>query len=126
MPRFSLLLLAAAALSAQTPAEIEKKQLDYTRSHYTKYDFQIPMRDGVKLFTSVYAPKDQSTPYPILMRRTPYSVGPYGADNYPNVVGPSEAAEKEAFIFVYQDVRGRYLSEGTFSDVPAHKTKSAG
>src|SRR5271166_3718890 len=126
MPRLIVALLAVSALCAQTPAEIEKKQLDYTRSHYTKYDFHIPMRDGVKLFTSVYAPKDQSSTYPILMRRTPYSVGPYGADNYPNVVGPSEAAEKEGFIFVYQDVRGRYLSEGTFSDIPAHKTKFAG
>src|SRR5271166_6868441 len=123
MIRFSLVLLAAASLSAQTPTptEIEKKQLEYTRSHYTKYDFHIPMRDGVKLFTSVYAPKDLSTTYPILMRRTPYSVGPYGADNYPNVVGPSEAAEKEGFIFAYQDVRGRYLSEGTFSDVPVRQ-----
>ena len=125
MPRLIVALFAASALCAQTPAEVEKKQLDYTRSHYTKYDFHIPMRDGVKLFTSVYAPKDQSTTYPILMRRTPYSVGPYGADNYPNVVGPSEAAEKEGFIFVYQDVRGRYLSEGTFFDIPAHKTKFA-
>ncbi len=126
MPRLIVALLAASALCAQTPAEVEKKQLNYTRSHYTKYDFHIPMRDGVKLFTSVYAPKDQSTTYPILMRRTPYSVGPYGADNYPNIAGPSEAAEKEGFIFVYQDVRGRYLSEGTFSDIPAHKTKFAG
>src|SRR5208337_331958 len=103
MPRLIVALLAVSALCAQTPAEIEKKQLEYTRSHYTKYDFHIPMRDGVKLFTSVYAPKDLSTPYPILMRRTPYSVGPYGADNYPNIVGPSEAAEKEGFIFAYQD-----------------------
>ena len=126
MVRFFALTLLAASVLAQTPAEIEKKQLDYTRSHYTKYDFHIPMRDGVKLFTSVYAPKDLSTTYPILMRRTPYSVGPYGADNYPNVVGPSEAAEKEGFIFAYQDVRGRYLSEGKFSDIPAHKTKFAG
>src|SRR6202166_721343 len=121
-PILVVLLFSAFAL-AQPSQEAIRKQLEYTRSHYTKYDFHIPMRDGVKLFTSVYAPKDQSTTYPILMRRTPYSVGPYGADNYPNVVGPSEAAEKEAFIFAYQDVRGRYLSEGTFSDIPAHKTK---
>jgi uncharacterized protein len=113
--------LLVVALSAQTPAEIEKKQLEYTRSHYTKYDFRIPMRDGVKLFTTVYAPKDLSQPFPILMTRTPYSVGPYGADNYRTVVGPSEACEKEGFIFAYQDVRGRYLSEGTFIDMPPHK-----
>ncbi len=123
MVRFLPVLLYAGALCAQTPAEIEKKQFEYTRSHYTKYDFRIPMRDGVKLFTTLYAPKDLSIPYPILMRRTPYSVAPYGADNYPNLLGPSEAAEKEGFIFAYQDVRGRYLSEGTFSDIPPHKTK---
>jgi hypothetical protein len=99
-----------------------KKQLEYTRSHYTKYEFRIPMRDGIKLFTAVYVPKDLSQPYPILMQRTPYSVGPYGADNYRSVVGPSELAEKEGFIVAYQDVRGRYLSEGTFIDVPPHKT----
>jgi putative CocE/NonD family hydrolase len=78
------------------------------------------MRDGVKLFTVVYAPKDLSQPYPILMMRTPYSVGPYGIDNYRSVIGPSELAEKEGFIFAYQDVRGRYLSEGKFIDIPAH------
>ena len=84
------------------------------------------MRDGVKLFTSVYVPKDRSQSYPILMERTPYSVAPYGVDNYRPVPGPSEAFTKEGFIFVYQDVRGRYLSEGQFIDVPVHKTRLAG
>jgi putative CocE/NonD family hydrolase len=112
---------------AQTPLTADqKKQLDYTRSHYTKYEYKIPMRDGVKLFTSVYVPKDLAQAYPILMQRTPYSVGPYGVDNYRPVVGPSEPAEKEGFIFVYQDVRGRYMSEGTFIDVPPHKTSFSG
>lgn len=100
----------------------EKQQLEYTRAHYTKCDFRIPMRDGRKLFTAVYVPKDLSQRYPILLLRTPYSVAPYGTDNYRPTVGPSEAAEKEGFIFAYQDVRGRYLSEGTFIDVPPHKT----
>ncbi len=84
------------------------------------------MRDGVKLFTTVYVPKDASQPYPILMERTPYSVAPYGIDNYRSVIGPSEAAEKEGFIFVYQDVRGRCMSEGEFVDVPFHKTHFSG
>src|SRR5450631_1700809 len=114
------LLVCSAVLHvawAQAPPNPEmKKQLEYTRSHYTKYEFRIPMRDGLKLFTSVYVPKDLSQPYPIIMQRTPYSVGPYGIDNYRAVVGPSEPAEKEGFIFAYQDVRGRYLSEGTFID----------
>jgi putative CocE/NonD family hydrolase len=119
-------LLCTAVLRiawAQAPIGADaKKQLDYTRSHYTKYEFRIPMRDGVKLFTAVYVPKDLSQPYPVIMQRTPYSVGPYGIDNYRPVIGPSELAEKEGFIFAYQDVRGRYLSEGTFIDVPPHKT----
>ena len=112
----------AGILLAQPPADPRKAQLEYTRAHYTKYDYRIPMRDGVKLFTSVYVPKDTSQPYPILMQRTPYSVGPYGIDNCRPVLGPSELFTKEGFIFVYQDVRGRYLSEGKFVDIPPHKT----
>ena len=102
-----------------------KKMLDNTRSHYTKYDYRIPMRDGVKLFTSVYVPKDRTQTYPFMIERTPYSIGPYGVDNYRSPL-QSEAYEKEGFIFVYQDVRGRYLSEGTFIDVPPHKLSYQG
>lgn len=123
------ILLAAVALrlfAQPTPADRIRQQAEYTRSHYTKFDFRIPMRDGVKLFTSVYVPKDTSEPYPILMQRTPYSVAPYGIDNYPTNLGPSELFTKEGFIFVYQDVRGRYLSEGTFVDVPVHNTHLSG
>ncbi len=116
------LLICAVSLLAQAPsADTARKQLEYTRANYTKFDFHIPMRDGVKLFTTVYAPKDQAKQYPIMMQRTPYSVAPYGVDNYKAVLGPSELFEKEGFIFVYQDVRGRYLSEGPFIDVPIHK-----
>jgi uncharacterized protein len=119
------ILVAAAALrllAQPTPAERTRQQAEYTHAHYTKFDYRIPMRDGVKLFTSVYVPKDSSQKYPILMQRTPYSVAPYGIDNYPTNLGPSELFTKEGFIFVYQDVRGRYLSEGTFIDVPVHNT----
>ena len=118
------LMLAPAALWAQTPRETRLKQLAYTREHYTKYEYKIPMRDGVKLFANVYVPKDGSQRYPILMQRTPYSVAPYGIDNYRPIVGPSEAAEKEGFIFVYEDVRGRYLSEGVFVDVRPHTARA--
>jgi putative CocE/NonD family hydrolase len=79
------------------------------------------MRDGVKLFTSVYVPKDSAQSYPIMLERTPYSVAPYGIDNYRPSLGPSDLFTKEGFIFAYQDVRGRFLSEGTFVDVPSHK-----
>lgn len=128
-PRTSLALCLAictAAALAQDPDDTASKQLAYVKAHYTKYDYRIPMRDGVRLFTSVYVPKDTRERYPIMMERTPYSVSPYGIDNYPRILGPSELFTKEGFIFAYQDVRGRYLSEGVFVDVPVHKTKFAG
>ena len=91
------------------------------RAGYTKYEYRIPMRDGVRLFTSVYVPNDASDrkKYPFLMTRTPYSVAPYGADRYAHVLG-LESMEKEGFIFVGQDVRGRHNSEGVFADVRPH------
>ena len=98
---------------APTSAEI--------REHYTKHEYRIPMRDGIKLFTAVYIPKDTSQSYPFLIDRTPYSVAPYGADHYPKRLGPSPVFLRDAFIFVEQDVRGRYLSEGTFQEVTPHK-----
>lgn len=77
----------------------------------------IPMRDGVKLFVCIYEPKDKKQKYPILFDRTPYSVGPYGRDNYKTSVGPDELFAREGYIFVYGDVRGRYMSEGEYEDV---------
>jgi putative CocE/NonD family hydrolase len=118
-------LLAAQPATTPSPEETARKQLEYTRAHYTKFDYRIPMRDSVKLFTTVYVPKDPAQKYPILIQRTPYSVAPYGIDNYRPTLGPSDLFTKEGFIFVYQDVRGRYLSEGTFVDVPVHKTHFA-
>jgi uncharacterized protein len=121
------LLLTGGALFGQPPlappplTDAERSALNYTLAHYTKYEYRIPMRDGVRLFAAVYVPKDATQAYPILMQRTPYNVGPYGADNYKQQVGPSMAAEKEGFIFVYEDVRGRYMSEGVFVDVRPHK-----
>ncbi len=85
----AFLFVALAALHAQqAPAPDE----DFVRSHYTKYEFRIPMRDGKHLFTAVYVPKtsafpNDSGPYPFLMERTPYSVGPYGEDQYPKQSG---------------------------------------
>ena len=75
------------------------------RENYTKYEYKIPMRDGVKLFVAVYAPKDNSTHYPILLTRTPYGCKPYGEDLYPEPAGPMQYYAKDKFIFVNQDVR---------------------
>lgn len=77
----------------------------------------IAMRDGVKLFTSVYTPKDLSREYPIMLNRTCYSVGPYGRDNFPLFLGPSPEFTKAGFIFVYQDVRGKHHSEGNWEEI---------
>src|SRR5215472_10892981 len=85
------------------------------KEHYTKYEFRIPMRDGMHLFTAVYVPKDSSHSYPFLIDRTPYSVGPYGVDQYHTQLGPSPDFDKAGYIFVFQDVRGRYMSEGRSS-----------
>jgi putative CocE/NonD family hydrolase len=87
------------------------------KASYSKSEHQIPMRDGKKLHTVVYAPKDASQKYPILMQRTPYSAGPYGEQAYKGSLGPSALFMPEGYIFVYQDVRGTFLSEGEFDDV---------
>lgn len=88
---------------------------------YTKREVLIPMRDGTRLFTSIYAPRDRSRTYPILLNRTPYSVAPYGPEAFRPELGPSAAFAKEGFIFVYQDVRGRFMSEGAFVDLTPHR-----
>ena len=114
-----LLTFSLVALAVQDPAAQPAE--DYVRSHYTKYEYRIPMRDGKRLFTAVYVPKDAAGgPYPFLMDRTPYSVGPYGEDQYPQHLGPSEEFEKSGYIFVYQDVRGRWMSEGEFQEMRPH------
>ncbi|MEP6915066.1 MAG: CocE/NonD family hydrolase [Acidobacteriota bacterium] len=107
--------LPAAQAPAPTAAAIAGEEA--VRSQYTKFEYLVPMRDGVRLFTSIYVPKDSSEKYPFLLTRTPYSVAPYGVDQYRSAVGPSESFQKERFIFVYQDARGRYMSEGEFQQV---------
>ncbi len=108
-------------LAAAQPAD--KKPQDelaaWIKANYTKSEYRIPMRDGVKLFTCVYVPKDagEHHTYPILFTRTPYTVAPYGEDQYKPVLGPSELFARSKYIFVYQDVRGRFLSEGTYVDM---------
>ncbi|MGA3263015.1 MAG: CocE/NonD family hydrolase [Terracidiphilus sp.] len=112
--------LALASVHAQQPAPQAPAE-DYVRAHYTKYEFRIPMRDGKRLFTAVYVPKNAAAgPYPFLMDRTPYSVAPYGEDQYPRRLGPSDEFEKSGYIFVCQDVRGRWMSEGDYQEMRPH------
>jgi len=96
---------------------LAKGQSNFVKENFTKTETDIVMRDGIKLHTVIYIPKDQSKPLPILMERTPYSAGPYGEDKFPRRVGPNESLMKEKYIFVYQDVRGRYMSEGVNLEV---------
>src|SRR5438552_2174915 len=92
--------------------------------NYTKYEHLIPMRDGVKLFTRVYVPKDDSQPWPIILTRTPYALKPYGTDNYTDPAGSFKTLARDFFVLATQDVRGRYGSEGKYVHVRpfnAHK-----
>lgn len=139
-PRLLLFLLAliaagrASAAPAPAPADTpliprelhtDEEKARALREFYTKHELRIPMRDGAHLFTNVYVPKDRSRPYPFILLRTPYGVAPYGVDNYPSarephtLVGLAPAPEllRHGFIFVLQDVRGRMMSEGRFSDI---------
>jgi uncharacterized protein len=99
---------------------------NYVKANYTKYEYRIPMRDGIRLHTAVYVPKDTSKEYPILMVRTPYSCRPYGVDQYPTNVGPSPQFAREKYIFVSQDVRGCWMSEGEFVDIRPHNPHKNG
>lgn len=112
--RLLLIFVLVTSFSALAADKKSDPRADYIRANYTKYEYQIPMRDDVKLFTSVYVPNDDSKTYPMMFQRTPYRVAPYGADKYKTRLGPSETFEKEGFIFVFQDVRGKFMSEGEF------------
>ena len=112
----TIALVQVAGLS-QTPTTTPNEVAEYIKANYTKREVSIPVRDGVKLFTAIYEPKDTSKKYPILLNRTPYTVAPYGSENFRTTLGPSPLFAKEGYIFVYQDVRGRWMSEGKFEDI---------
>ncbi len=116
-------IVIANVLGTMLPGAVRAQGLEYVKAHYTKFEYRIPMRDGKRLFTSVYVPKDDSQTYPLLMKRTPYSAKPYGVDQYPENLGPSPLFGKDGYIFVYQDVRGRWMSEGEFVQMRPHLTQ---
>jgi len=123
-----ILLTGLACLPAWAQVAVNRQDSLYIRQHYTKSEILIPMRDGVKLFTAIYVPKSTAQTYPIMLSRTPYSIAPYGLEAYRQSLGPSMLFARDGFIFVYQDVRGRYLSEGEFvavrPTVPNKKAKT--
>jgi putative CocE/NonD family hydrolase len=114
----TLICLAAWGFAS---AEDPDETAEYVRANYTKFEYRVPMRDGVKLFTTVYSPNDTSKSYPFLLFRTPYSVRPYGADRYRESLGPYLEMARKGYIFVYQDVRGKYMSEGEFVNMRPHR-----
>lgn len=122
--RYSLAWFLPCVLILISPAtaSAELSRSEFIRANYFKTEVMIPMRDGVKLHTSIYAPNETilGEKFPMLMTRTPYSCAPYGVDQYSGSLGPTEKFEKEKFIFVKQDVRGKYLSEGTFINMRPH------
>lgn len=128
--RVSLLLPALLGAPSPAPAAQTARgarteaQVKAVRERYTKREVLIPMRDGTRLFTAIYAPKDTGRSYPILMQRTPYSVRPYGEDAFPSHLGPSPRFQEAGFIFVYQDVRGRMMSEGEFVNMRPQRAAS--
>ena len=105
-------LFFSISFFAQSPAADSA----FIRNNFTKREVMIPMRDGVKLFTSIYSPKDQSQKYPIIIRRTPYSCSPYGEGNFTTQIQNMHLV-RAGYVFVFQDVRGKYMSEGEFVDV---------
>ncbi len=118
---------ATPAAAVARPAFVEPSTTAYSlKSHYNKQIHRIPMRDGVHLMTIVLTPKDTSRTYPILMNRTPYSIGPYGENEFPDAQGSLAAFASDGFILVRQDVRGRYMSEGTFVNMTPHKENKSG
>jgi len=122
--RITVGLFSLVLALGQRPQHAQQ-QFD-VKANYTKSEHMIPMRDGVKLFTAAYSPKDMSQKYPILLNRTPYSCAPYGAGAYKENIGPSPLFAKEGYIVVYQDVRGAWMSEGTYVNMRPqndHKSK---
>jgi len=109
-----LTALAAAALVASIQPALPAQPAYDVKANYVKRELYIPMRDGVKLFTIVYAPKDATRRYPILMTRTAYGIAPYGPEDYRTALGPNNEFAREGYIFVYQDTRGKFKSEGEF------------
>lgn len=115
--RLILLYLVAIICVRPLGAQVEGS---FPATHYDKQEVTISMRDGVDLFTVIYTPKDKSKTYPILMKRTPYSCRPYGEDQYPDLLGPNRYLMQDGYIFVYQDVRGRWMSEGDYDNMRPH------
>lgn len=120
MKNLVFLFLLMVPFLGYSQKKLVNENAAFIEKNYTKREILIPMRDGAKLFTSIYAPKNTKEKYPIILTRTPYSCAPYGVNNYPERLQLYMDLVKEGYIFVFQDVRGRYMSEGEFVDIRPH------
>ncbi|MFG0257526.1 MAG: CocE/NonD family hydrolase [Phycisphaerales bacterium JB043] len=116
----SCLILPACSTGTTARSGASQSRPTFAQVNYDKREYMVPMRDGVELFTAVYTPKNTSRDYPILMMRTPYSCAPYGEDEFRRSLGPSRLLMEDKYIFVYQDVRGKFMSEGEFTNMTPH------
>ncbi|NEW80039.1 MAG: CocE/NonD family hydrolase [Gelidibacter sp.] len=115
-----ILLLSISLFGCKKTTTSEAIEINFVKKNYDKIETTITMRDGVKLFTAIYSPKDKSKTYPILLQRTPYSCQPYGVDSLKKSIAPNKFLMEEGNIVVYQDVRGRWMSEGTYDNMRAY------
>jgi putative CocE/NonD family hydrolase len=122
------ILVLQAWLSVNVFAQEQQPDSVFVRENYIKSEVQITMRDGTKLFTAIYTPRDASdkNKYPMMMERTCYDISPYGVDKYPSRLRYNRWMWREKYIFVFQDVRGRYMSEGTWTNMTPHKPNKKG
>ncbi|MGY0407520.1 MAG: CocE/NonD family hydrolase [Polaribacter sp.] len=120
VPLFTLCFLLIISCNKEYKKPLEKKRNTFVAENYTKQEVDIVMRDGKKLHTTIYSPKDTSKKYPILMQRTPYSSAPYGKGKMKTKIGPNVYLMKQMNIVVYQDVRGRWMSEGVYDNMRAY------
>ena len=124
LSKYTVLILAILFVSscAKTTKKSNATEVvdTYVADNYNKKEVAITMRDGAKLHTTIYSPKDSSKEYPIIMQRTPYSSQPYGENQFKKQIGPNIHLMKEGNIIVYQDVRGRWLSEGHYENMRAY------
>ena len=121
---FTLIFLSTLIISCRkTAPKVADAEVSetYVADNYTKKEVDITMRDGIKLHTTIYSPKDTSKEYPIIMQRTPYSSQPYGAGKFKEKIAPNIHMMQDGYIVVYQDVRGRWLSEGHYKNMRAYK-----
>jgi putative CocE/NonD family hydrolase len=115
-----ILSLSFLACNKKISDELINQPDTYVKDNYDKKEVSISMRDGINLHTTIYTPKDKSKIYPILLQRTPYSCQPYGDSEFREKIGPNIHLMKEGNIIVYQDVRGRWMSEGTYDNMRAY------